>query len=182
MVSDSSDEDTVNPVPGTLRHAVIQDEPLWIIFGQPNMVIRLKHELIFNSYKTVDGRGANVHITGNGCITLQYVSNVIIHNIHVSNCLPSGNTNIRSSPRHFGFRGRSDGDGISIYSSRNIWIDHCALSHCADGLIDAIMASTAITISNSYFSHHDEVMLLGHNDNYLLDSGMQVYIIWLVHA
>ncbi|KAL0310458.1 UNVERIFIED_CONTAM: putative pectate lyase 12 [Sesamum calycinum] len=141
-----------------------------------NMVIKLKHELIVNNYKTIDGRGANVQITGNGCITLQYVSNVIIHNVHVYNCMPSGNTNIRSSPTHIGWRGKSDGDGISIFGSRNIWIDHCALSHCTDGLVDAIMGSTAITISNNYFSHHDEVMLLGHDDKYLPDSGMQVTI------
>lgn len=173
VVSDSSDADTVNPTPGTLRHAVIQDEPLWIIFSG-DMFIKLKHELIVNSYKTIDGRGAKVHITGNGCITLQYISNVIIHNIHIYDCQPSGNTDIRSSPTHVGHRGRSDGDGISIFGSRNIWIDHCALSHCTDGLIDAIMGSTGITISNSYFTHHDEVMLLGHDDKYLPDSGMQV--------
>nr|GLL35004.1 probable pectate lyase 5 [Ipomoea trifida] len=175
IVSDSSDEDTVEPKPGTLRHAVIQTEPLWIIFAA-DMTIKLKHELIFNSYKTVDGRGANVHITGGGCITLQYISNVIIHNVHIYNCVPTGNTNIRSSPTHVGYRSKSDGDAISIFGSRNIWIDHCALSHCTDGLVDAIMGSTAITISNSYFSHHDEVMLLGHDDKYLPDSGMQVTI------
>ncbi|EYU32427.1 hypothetical protein ABFS82_06G163100 [Erythranthe guttata] len=175
VVTDSSDRDAANPTPGTLRHAVIQDEPLWIIF-QSNMVIKLRHELIFNSYKTIDGRGARVHITGNGCITLQFVSHVIIHNVHVHDCSPSGHTIVRSSPSHAGWRGTSDGDGISLFTARNIWIDHCALSRCKDGLIDAIMGSTAITISNSYFSHHDEVMLLGHNDKYLLDSGMQVTI------
>lgn len=175
VVTDSSDRDTVNPTPGTLRHAVIQDEPLWIIFAA-NMQIKLKHELIVNSFKTIDGRGANVEITGGGCITLQYISNVIIHNIQIYDCVPSGNTNIRSSPSHVGWRGESDGDGISIFSSRNIWIDHCALSHCTDGLIDAIMGSTAITISNSFFTHHNEVMLLGHDDRYLPDSGMQVTI------
>ncbi|XP_022742738.1 probable pectate lyase 13 [Durio zibethinus] len=174
-VTDSSDHDPANPKPGTLRHAVIQNEPLWIIFST-NMVIKLKHELIFNSYKTVDGRGANVHITGNGCITLQSVSHVIIHNIHVHHCKPSGNTDIASSPTHVGWRGRSDGDGISILGSQKIWIDHCSLSYCTDGLVDAIMGSTGITISNSYFSHHDEVMLLGHDDRYLPDSGMQVTI------
>lgn len=175
VVTDSSDHDAANPTPGTLRHAVIQDEPLWIIFAA-NMQIKLKHELIVNSFKTIDGRGANVEITGGGCITLQYISNVIIHNIHIYNCVPSGNTNIRSSPTHVGWRGECDGDGISIFSSRNIWIDHCALSHCTDGLIDAIMGSTAITISNSFFTHHNEVMLLGHDDKYLPDSGMQVTI------
>ncbi|KAI4346476.1 hypothetical protein L6164_007369 [Bauhinia variegata] len=175
IVTDSSDSDPANPRPGTLRHAVIQEEPLWIVFSA-DMTITLKHELMFNSYKTVDGRGANVHITGHGCITLQYVSNIIIHNIHIHHCKPSGNTNIRSSPTHVGWRGKSDGDGISIFGSRKIWIDHCTLSYCTDGLIDAIMGSTGITISNNHFSHHDEVMLLGHDDGYLPDSGMQVTI------
>lgn len=69
---------------------MIQVEPLWIVFPS-NMMIKLKHELIFNSYKTLDGRGANVHIVGGGCITLQYVSNIIIHNIHIHHCHPSGN-------------------------------------------------------------------------------------------
>lgn len=61
-------------------------------------------------------------------------------------------------------------------SLRDLWIDHCSLSHCKDGLIDAVMGSTAITISNNWFSHHNEVMLLGHSDAYLPDSGMQVTI------
>ncbi|KAJ4978815.1 hypothetical protein NE237_009595 [Protea cynaroides] len=175
MVTDSSDNDAVNPTPGTLRFAVIQEEPLWIIFSG-NIMIKLKQELIFNSYKTLDGRGANVHIVGGGCITLQYISNVIIHNIHVHHCYPSGNTNVRSSPTHYGYRTKSDGDGISIFGSRNLWIDHCSLSYCTDGLVDAIMGSTGITISNNYFSHHNEVMLLGHSDSYSPDTGMQVTI------
>ncbi|KAK9126581.1 hypothetical protein Scep_015427 [Stephania cephalantha] len=175
VVTDPTDLDPVTPRPGTLRHAVIQTQPLWIVF-ESSMVIRLNEELIVNSFKTIDGRGASVHVTGGGCITLQFVSNVIIHNLHIHHCVPSGNANVRSSPTHYGYRTRSDGDGISIYSSRKIWIDHCDLSYCTDGLIDAIMGSTGITISNSYFSHHNEVMLLGHNDNYVADSGMQVTI------
>ncbi|KAL7583915.1 hypothetical protein Lser_V15G44414 [Lactuca serriola] len=173
IVTDSSDNDVINPTPGTLRYGVLLSEPLWIIFAS-SMLIKLKHELIFNSYKTIDGRGVNVAITGGGCITLQYVTNVIIHNIRVFDCKPSGNADIRSSPTHVGRRGLSDGDGISISGSRNIWIDHCSLSHCTDGLIDAILGSTAITISNSYFTHHNEVMLMGHDDAYLPDKGMQV--------
>lgn len=51
-----------------------------------------------------------------------------------------------------------------------------ALFHYADGLIDTIMGFTAITISNIHFSHHNDVMLLRHNDDYLLDTGMQVTI------
>ncbi|KAH9616182.1 hypothetical protein KSS87_003875 [Heliosperma pusillum] len=175
VVTDSSDHDAVNPAPGTLRYAVIQSEPLWIIFAS-NMVIHLSQELIFNSYKTLDGRGADVHITGGGCITLQYISNVIITSIHVHHCYQSGNTMVRSSPTHYGYRTLSDGDGISIFGSKDLWIDHCTLSHCKDGLIDIIMGSTGITVSNNHFSHHNEVMLLGHSDAYEPDSGMQVTI------
>lgn len=175
VVTDSSDRDVINPIPGTLRYAVMQEEPLWIVFAA-DMTIKLKHELILTSYKTIDGRGVQVDITGNGCLTLQYISDVIIHNVHIHNCKPSGNVVMRSSPTHVGFRGRSDGDGISILGSRKIWIDHCSLSYCTDGLIDAIMGSTAITISNNYFSNHNDVMLFGHNDEYMLDVGMQITI------
>ncbi|THU73520.1 hypothetical protein C4D60_Mb04t23740 [Musa balbisiana] len=175
VVTDPSDRDPVNPALGTLRYGVIQEGPLWITFAG-DMTIHLNEELLVNSFKTIDGRGAVVHIAGGACITLQYVSNVIIHNVHVHHCVPAGEANVRSSPTHYGWRTRSDGDGISIYSGRKIWVDHCALSSCTDGLIDAIMGSTGITISNSYFSHHDEVMLLGHTDGYLPDSAMQVTI------
>ncbi|RVW27838.1 putative pectate lyase 5 [Vitis vinifera] len=150
VVTDSSDDDVVNPKPGTLRYAVIQDEPLWIIFAR-DMVIKLKEELIMNSFKTIDGRGASVHIAG-------------------------GNTNVRDSPSHYGFRTISDGDGVSIFGGSHIWVDHCSLSNCHDGLIDAIHGSTAITISNNYMTHHDKVMLLGHSDSYTQDKNMQVTI------
>ncbi|KAK7842484.1 putative pectate lyase 5 [Quercus suber] len=95
VVTDPSDNDAVNPKNGTLRHAVIQDEPLWIIFDR-DMVIKLKVELIMNSYKTIDGRGANVHITGGGCITIQYITNIIIHgiNIHESSSLVTISNNL----------------------------------------------------------------------------------------
>ncbi|TVU30475.1 hypothetical protein EJB05_22102 [Eragrostis curvula] len=176
VVTDSSDRDPVNPTPGTLRHAAIQEGPLWIVFAS-DMTIRLNEELLVNSFKTIDGRGANVHVgAGGACITLQYVSNVIIHGVHVHDCVPTGNANVRSSPTHSGWRTRSDGDGISLFGARDVWVDHCALWRCADGLIDAIMGSTAITVSNSYFARHNEVMLLGASDEYLPDSGMQVTI------
>ncbi|GLJ17504.1 hypothetical protein SUGI_0304470 [Cryptomeria japonica] len=141
-----------------------------------DMVIQLKEELIMNSYKTIDGRGANVHIANGACITIQYVTNIIIHGVHIHDCKPAGNTNVRSSPTHYGFRTKSDGDGISIFGSSAIWVDHCSLSNCADGLIDAIRGSTAITISNNFFTHHDKVMLLGHSDAYTEDVKMQVTV------
>ena len=175
VVTDSGNDDPVTPKPGTLRHAVVQDEPLWIIF-QRDMTIQLKEELIMNSFKTIDGRGASVHIGGGPCITIQYVTNIIIHGIHIHDCKPGGNAMVRSSPRHYGWRTISDGDGVSIFGGSHVWVDHCSLSNCEDGLIDAIMGSTAITLSNNYMTHHDKVMLLGHSDTYTRDKNMQITI------
>ncbi|KAE8724899.1 putative pectate lyase 15 [Hibiscus syriacus] len=57
-----------------------------------------------NSFKTIDGRGANVHIANGACITIQFVTNVIIHGLHIHDCKPTGNAMVRSSPSHFGWR------------------------------------------------------------------------------
>lgn len=157
VVKDSSDN-VMNPKPGTLRHAVIQKGPLWIIFAR-NMVIRLTEELIVTSDKTIDGRGAKVHIANGAGITLQFVKNVIIHGLHIHDIHPGQGGLIRDSIDHYGIRTASDGDGISIFGSTNIWIDHVSMWRCTDGIIDAIEGSTAITISNSHFTDHNEVPL-----------------------
>ena len=174
VVTDSGDH-PVSPKPGTLRYGAIQEEPLWIIF-QRDMTIRLKEELMVNSFKTLDGRGASVHIAGGPCITIQYVTNVIVHGLNIHDCKQGGNAYVRDSPSHYGWRTLSDGDGVSIFGGSHIWVDHCSLSKCRDGLIDAIHGSTAITISNNYLTHHNKVMLLGHSDSYKQDKNMQVTI------
>ncbi|VFQ62660.1 unnamed protein product [Cuscuta campestris] len=175
MVTDSSDEDPLNPKPGTLRYGVIQEAPLWIIF-QESMAITLNHELLVGKSKTIDGRGVNVQITGKGCIVLRSVTNVIISSLQIYNCVPSKAERVRLSPDFEEEVSGSDGDGISVQASSAVWIDHCTLANCADGLIDVTEGSTAVTISNNYFSHHDKVMLLGHSDDYPADKRMQVTV------
>ncbi|XP_057482011.1 probable pectate lyase 7 [Actinidia eriantha] len=138
LVTDPSDKDMANPKPGTLRHAVTRKEPLWIIFDRP-MNIRLNQELIMASNKTIDARGANVHIAYGAGITIQYVQNVIIHGLHIHDIVLGSGGMIRDSEDHTGFRTRSDGDRISIFGGVNIWIDHVSMSNCSDVLIDAIM-------------------------------------------
>ncbi|THU45391.1 hypothetical protein C4D60_Mb02t17450 [Musa balbisiana] len=175
VVTDASDNDLVNPKKGTLRYGVIQDRPLWIVFAH-DMIIRLTEELLVNSDKTIDGRGANVQIMGGAGVTIQFVHNVIIHNLHIQDIKAGNGGMIRDSEQHYGLRTRSDGDGISIYGSSNIWIDHVSMSNCMDGLIDAIEGSTAITISNSHFTRHNEVMLFGASDSYSPDAMMQITV------
>ncbi|XP_060204685.1 probable pectate lyase P59 isoform X2 [Lycium barbarum] len=173
VVKDNSDKDLVNPKPGTLRHAVIQPEPLWIIFAK-NMVIRLSEELIMTSNKTIDARGRQVHIAHGGGLMLQFIHNVIISNLHIHDVKAGSGGLIRDSVKHYGYRSKSDGDGISIFGSTNVWVDHVSMSNCQDGLIDAVEASTAITISNCHFTKHNEVMLFGASDSSSGDSIMQI--------
>ncbi|KAI4328389.1 hypothetical protein L6164_020746 [Bauhinia variegata] len=175
VVTDSSDNDLMNPKPGTLRHAVIQTEPLWIIFAT-SMVIRLSEELIVTSHKTIDGRGANVHIAHGAGFTLQFIENVIIHGIHIHDIHAGNGGTIASSVNHTGKRTRSDGDGINIFGSSRIWIDHCSMRSCQDGLIDVVSGSTAITISNNHFTHHNEVMLFGASGQDTRDQNMQITV------
>ncbi|KAG6603791.1 putative pectate lyase 2, partial [Cucurbita argyrosperma subsp. sororia] len=174
VVIDPSD-DPEYPKPGTLRFGVIQAEPLWIVFAR-DMVITLERELMVNSFKTIDGRGAKVEIGNGPCITIQNVSHVIIHGLTIRDCKPAKPGRVRSSVTHCGDRQQSDGDAISVFSSSHIWIDHCSLASCTDGLIDVIHASTAVTISNNYFSQHDKVILLGHNDEFTADRIMRVTV------
>ncbi|CAM0912698.1 unnamed protein product [Alopecurus aequalis] len=172
VVTDPSDDFLVVPRRGTLRYGVVQDRPLWIVFAR-DMVIRLTNELIVAGDKTIDGRGAQVHVTG-AQINIQAVRNVIIHGLHIHDSLPRSGGMIRDSKRHFGFRGGSDGDGVSVIASSDVWIDHVSMWNCSDGLIDVIDGSTAVTISNSHFTRHDHVLLFGASDASPKDAAMQV--------
>ncbi|MED6181480.1 putative pectate lyase 3 [Stylosanthes scabra] len=173
VVTDPSDHDMVNPKPGTLRHAVTRNGPLWITFSH-SMSIRLNEELMVSSNKTIDGRGVDVYIIKGAGITVQYVNNVIIHGIKIRDIVPGNGGFIRDSEDHYGFRTRSDGDGISIFGASNVWVDHVSMRKCSDGIIDAIMGSTAITISNSHFTDHNDVMLFGANKDHTIDKVMQI--------
>ncbi|CAL5188700.1 unnamed protein product [Lathyrus oleraceus] len=173
VVTDPSDDDMQNPRPGTLRYAVTRNRPLWIIFAH-SMVIRLNQELIMTSDKTIDGRGSNVIIARGAGITIQFIRNVIIHGIKIFDIQVGSGGLIRDAENHFGLRTKSDGDGISIFGSSNVWIDHVSMRNCKDGLIDVIMGSTAITISNCHFTDHNEVMLFGASDGYDGDKKMQI--------
>ncbi|KAL9434366.1 hypothetical protein AB3S75_029078 [Citrus x aurantiifolia] len=175
VVTNPADDDLVNPKPGTLRHAVIQERPLWITFAH-DMVIRLSEELLITSDKTIDARGSNVQIYNGAQITMQFVKNIIIHGLHIRKTKAGKGGMIRDSVSHYGFRSSSDGDGISMFGASHIWIDHVSMSGCQDGLIDAVMGSTAITVSNSHFTHQDHVMLLGASDGHPQDSIMQVTV------
>lgn len=82
-----------------------------------------------SSYKTIDGRGQRVKLTGKGLL-LRECEHVIVCNLVIE-------------------AGRGhDVDAIQIKpNSKHIWIDRCSLSDFEDGLIDISRGSTDITIS-----------------------------------
>ncbi|TVU18590.1 hypothetical protein EJB05_34697, partial [Eragrostis curvula] len=88
VITDAGD-DPADPAPGTLRHGVAQEEPLWITFVR-DMTIRPKQDLLVRSHKTVDGRGAAVVVgDGGACLMVHNASNIIVHGITIRNCKPS---------------------------------------------------------------------------------------------
>ncbi|XP_075517330.1 putative pectate lyase 21 isoform X2 [Primulina tabacum] len=114
--------------PGSLRDACRKKEPLWIIF-EVSGTIELSSYLNVSSYKTIDGRGQRIKLTGKG-LRLKECEHVIICNLLFE-----------------GGRGH-DIDGIQIKpNSKHIWIDRCSLKDYDDGLIDITRESTDITIS-----------------------------------
>ncbi|WOL08318.1 hypothetical protein Cni_G17071 [Canna indica] len=68
------------------------------------MVIKLQQELMINSYNTIDGRGANVHIAYGAGLTIQFMQHVIIHNLHIHDIQPSSDDNIRDFEDRWGIK------------------------------------------------------------------------------
>lgn len=103
-------------------------EPLWIVF-EVSGIIHLSSYLRVSSYKTIDGRGQRIKLTGKG-LQLKECEHVIVCNLEFE-----------------GGRGH-DVDGIQIKpKSKHIWIDRCSLRDYDDGLIDITRESTDITVS-----------------------------------
>lgn len=89
------------------------------------------------SNKTIIGKGANAKLIGVG-LSLRDVSNVIIRNLSITGAL----------------------DAIATRGSHHVWIDHCDVSNCGDGLIDITNQSNFHTVSWTRFSNHDKTMLI----------------------
>ncbi|KAF8395052.1 hypothetical protein HHK36_018991 [Tetracentron sinense] len=143
--------------PGSLRDGCRKKEPLWIVF-EVSGTIHLSSYLNVSSYKTIDGRGQRIKLTGKG-LRLKECEHVIVCNLEFE-----------------GGRGH-DVDGIQIKpNSRHIWIDRCSLRDYDDGLIDITRESTDITISRCHFSQHDKTMLIGADPTHTGDRCIRVTI------
>ncbi|KAB1223993.1 putative pectate lyase 4 [Morella rubra] len=143
--------------PGSLREGCRSKEPLWIVF-EVSGTIHLSSYLSVSSYKTIDGRGQRIKLTGKG-LRLKECEHVIICNLEFE-----------------GGRG-PDVDAIQIKpNSKHIWIDRCSLRDYDDGLIDITRESTDITVSRCHFVQHDKTMLIGADPSHIGDRCIRVTI------
>src|SRR5262245_295910 len=71
---------------GSLRACAEHTDPQWIVFDVSG-TINLSSEIRIKSNKTIDGRGANITVSGRGFFVGGTVpaQNVIIHNIKIDN-------------------------------------------------------------------------------------------------
>ncbi len=100
------------------------------------------------SNKTLLGVGSTAKIT-KAELSLSGVSNVIIRNLTLT-----------------GAR-----DGIALRRTHHVWVDHCDLSACGDGLLDITNQSDYVTVSWTRFSKHHKTMLINSGTSKPEDAG-----------
>ncbi|HEX2853189.1 MAG TPA: hypothetical protein VHO24_08125 [Opitutaceae bacterium] len=103
------------------------------------------------SNKTIIGVGANSGFSGNLICRLE--ANIILQNLRFTN------------PSSVG-----DGDGLTLYGSKNVFVTNCTFTQCGDGSLDITHGSDNITVSWCKFLYtsntgHNFVGLIGHSDN-----------------
>lgn len=104
--------------------------------------ISLDDDLRLGSNSTIAGAGPMATLAGAG-LHVRDATNVIIRDLTIHGA----------------------GDAINIEGSDHIWIDHCDLSHCRDGLVDIKRGSDCVTVSWNRFHDHHKTCLLGHSDS-----------------
>lgn len=72
------------------------------------------------------------------CLDVKSQQNIILRNITLTHGKP---------------------DGMAFRTCHHIWVDHCDLSTCDDGLLDFTIGSSYLTVSWSAFHDHDKVSL-----------------------
>ncbi|KAL6616339.1 hypothetical protein ACP70R_038609 [Stipagrostis hirtigluma subsp. patula] len=143
--------------PGSLRDGCRRREPLWIVFDVSG-TIRLAAGVRVSSYKTIDGRGRRVTLSGKGLL-LRECEHVIVCALEIE-----------------GGRGH-DADAVQIKPrSRHVWVDRCTLRDFADGLVDVTGGSTDVTVSRCHLASHDKAVLVGASSGHVGDRCIRVTI------
>ncbi len=130
------------PRAGTLRDALARPGPVWVRFAVDG-VIRLSAPIRIPSNTTVDGRGANVTVTGK-TLRVEGVSNVILTGLSLRSGV-GGNT-----------------DGVLVQrGSRRVWLDHLDIAGFPDEAIDISQGASLVTVSWVHVHDQDKGILIG---------------------
>lgn len=103
------------------------------------------------SNKTIVGAGKGITISKVG-FDLNGQQNVIFRNLKITDCNP---------------------DALAFRNTHHVWVDHCDLSSCADGLLDFTIGSSYLSVSWTKFSNHDKVSICNSGTNHFEDHGKE---------
>ncbi|GAB2894008.1 polysaccharide lyase family 1 protein [Streptomyces deserti] len=129
---------------------------------------------------TIVGVGKRSGILG-GSLQIKGVDNVILRNLTIEapvDCFPQWDPTDDNKTGAW----NSEYDGVVVYGSTHVWIDHNTLSDGRypdsglpsyfgktyqqhDGLVDVVRGSDLVTVSWNSFKDHDKTMLIGNSDS-----------------
>lgn len=144
-----------------LTNAATQSGPLTIVVQGIINVSPLGQQIKVQSNKSILGADCDSGIRG-GTLDLDGKSNVILQGLVL------GGTYVPGDPG-----GKCcNFDAITLWhSTHHVWVDHCDLSHCEDGLCDITDKANYITVSWCHFHDHNKVSLIGSSDTDTSDIG-----------
>lgn len=106
------------------------------------------------SNTTIIGHETNATLKNIGFV-MNNRENIIIRNLRIMDSFVEGDWEGKTN----------DNDGIRADSCHHVWIDHCFVSHCGDGLIDLRKSCNYVTVSYTHLSNHNKAFGLGWTDN-----------------
>ncbi len=107
-----------------------------------------------SSNKTIVGKDTDATLKNMGLV-IENRENIIIRNLTIRDSYVEGDWEGKTN----------DNDAIRADSSHHIWIDHCFLTHCGDGLLDLRKSTDFTTVSYTHFSNHNKTFGIGWTDN-----------------
>lgn len=135
----------------------------YVIQVQDTIELNLYEMIPVKGNKTIVGLGYNAAIRYGG-LRIEG-NNVIIQNLEIFDTYDGD----------WGGTSHST-DGITVYGAKNVWIDHCWLHACADGLLDIRSngpnnIGDFVTVSYTRFTDHNKVTLVGSSDDNTYNRG-----------
>lgn len=151
IVRVSTREDLAKYASGSTPRTIIIDCD---ITGKGNIgegAAGVKDYISIGSNKTIVGGGSGVTLKKVG-FDVKDQHNIILRNMRITDCNP---------------------DALSFRNTHHVWVDHCDLSSCADGLLDFTIGSSYLSVSWTKFSNHDKVSICNSGTQHFEDNGRE---------